>query len=138
MDAAITNLSSDSVFIPGPNIDLAPTGDPDGNDTKTWSGITVTDLDSSSVIKAGVVAGTLSVTVTPDGDDAAAAAQGALTKAALEAYAFANLPTGYEGRTAFVTDGRKTGEGAGLGTGVPAYFSAASWRVFFDDTAVTV
>lgn len=130
MEAAITNLSSGPVFIPGPNLDI-PAGE-----TKSWSGISVGDLDKSSVIKAGVVAGTLSVAVTPDTSDAAVATVGALGHSALELYAFADLPTGFEGRLAFVTDGRRTGQGGGLGTGVPAYYSAGSWRVFFDDTAV--
>lgn len=39
----------------------------------------------------------------------------------------------------FISDGRKTGEGAGLGTGVPAYYDPTtdSWRNFRDDAAVT-
>lgn len=138
MDAVITNLGSSRVFIPGPNIDLAPTGDPDGNDVRSWADITVADLDANEVIKAGVVAGTLSVSVTPTSADAATALKGTLSISALPKYAFADLPTGYEGRMAFVTNGRKTGEGVGAGTGVPAYYSAAAWRVFFDDTAVAI
>ena len=39
-----------------------------------------------------------------------------------------------------ITDGRKTGEGIGLGTGVPAYLdqgqSPAKWLVFRDDSEV--
>jgi hypothetical protein len=132
MDAAITNLSLAPVFIPGPNLDIPAGG------TKTWPNITVADLDRNVALKDAVVTGKVSVSVTPGTDDAVAATKGALTSAALEKYAFASLPTGYEGRTAFVTNGRKTGEGGGAGTGVPAYFSAAAWRRYFDDAAVTI
>lgn len=40
----------------------------------------------------------------------------------------------------FITDGRKGGEGAGAGTGVPAYYNAATdqWFTFSADAAVTV
>ncbi len=39
----------------------------------------------------------------------------------------------------FITNGRKTGEGAGSGTGIPAYYDANSntWRRFYDDATVT-
>lgn len=45
-----------------------------------------------------------------------------------------------DGDQLFITDGRKSGESAGAGTGVPAYYNAAtnSWLKFSDDTAVTV
>ena len=38
----------------------------------------------------------------------------------------------------YITDGRKTGEGAGLGTGIPAYFDEIqnTWLRYSDDTAV--
>jgi len=40
----------------------------------------------------------------------------------------------------FISNGRKTGEGAGAGTGVPAYYNAAtdSWLRLSDDSAVLV
>lgn len=61
------------------------------------------------------------------------------------AYVVASLPTnGLANGQSFVTiafasNGRKSGEGAGLGTGVPVYWDAASlqWLKFSDDTAVT-
>lgn len=49
----------------------------------------------------------------------------------------AALPTGAEGQMLYATDGRKVGEGAGSGTGVPVYFSSGQWRVFSTDAAVT-
>jgi len=54
--------------------------------------------------------------------------------------AFAALPAaGETGRELFVSDGRKLGEGVGLGTGVPVYDDGgASWRRFSDDTVVAV
>jgi hypothetical protein len=130
MDAAITNIGLSAIYVPGPEIEILP------GETKNWNDITVADLDGNSVIKNGVVAGNLSVSVTPDASDAAAAAQGSLSPAGLEAYAFANLPTGYEGRVAYCTNGRKTGEGS-PGSGVPVYFSNAQWRRFYDDAQVT-
>lgn len=128
MDALITNLAATPVFIPGPNLDLAAAGDPDGNHAKTWPNINVIDLDANAVIKAGVVAGTLSVTVTPDAIDAAAAAQGSLGANSLERYTVANLPTGFPGRMAFALNGRAGAEGAGAGTGTMVVFSNAQWR----------
>jgi len=40
--------------------------------------------------------------------------------------------------TAFATDGRKGGEGAGLGTGVPVYWNSATgeWFKFYDNLIV--
>lgn len=134
MDAAITNAGTEQVFIPGPNIDLDP------GETKTWSDIRVTDLDANDVIKAGVVAGTLTVAMTPGPNDAALATQGQLVPDGMPVYAFANLPTGFNGRMAFVSDGRKPAEGAGLGTGVPAFYDAAAagWLNFHDCLAVAI
>lgn len=45
-----------------------------------------------------------------------------------------------DGDLLFITDGRKSGEGVGAGTGVPAYYNGAtdSWFRFSDDTAVQV
>lgn len=57
----------------------------------------------------------------------------------IEAIAFADLPTpGQAGRLRFVTDGRKTGEGGGAGTGTPAYDDGVAWRRTSDDTTVAV
>lgn len=132
MDATITNASSESIFLPGPNLDI-PAGE-----SKTWSSVTVADMDGNPVLKAYVVAGSLTVSLAPGSEDAAQATQGALNAAALPIYTVANLPTGYEGRLAFASNGRKTGEGAGSGTGVPVYFSDSAWRTFPADAAVTV
>lgn len=57
--------------------------------------------------------------------------------------AYADLPTTSptslsNGRARFVTDGRKAGEGAGAGTGVPAVYSNGAWRRVEDNAAVTV
>lgn len=57
----------------------------------------------------------------------------------LSPVAFADLPAaGQAGRMIFVTDGRKTGEGAGAGTGTPAYDDGVAWRRTADDSTVTV
>jgi hypothetical protein len=132
MDAAITNNGTSAVYIPGPNINL------DAAETKTWSGISLADLDGNEVIKAGVVAGTLAVSVDLGANDLALATQGSLVFGSLPVYAYADLPAGFNGQMVFVSDGRKAAEGAGLGTGVPAYYdaNAADWLNFFDN-AVT-
>lgn len=51
-----------------------------------------------------------------------------------------NALTAYNGMVAYATDGRKQGEGAGNGTGVPVYYDETSgdWIVYSDDTAVQV
>ena len=134
MDATIAYVpaTGDDVFIPGPNIELGP------GDSKVWSDISVADLDGNSVLKAYVLAGTVSVSIAPESEDAVAALQGALILGALQIYAYANLPTGFEGRVAFCSNGRKTGEGAAAGTGVPCYFSDSEWRVFYDDSVLAI
>lgn len=58
---------------------------------------------------------------------------------AVEPVAFGSLPAaGQTGRLLFVTNGRKTGEGAGAGTGVLAYDDGVAWRRTSDDTTVAV
>lgn len=49
----------------------------------------------------------------------------------------AGLPAaGQPGRFRFATDGRKTGEGPGAGTGVLVYDDSVGWRRVDDGTAV--
>lgn len=136
MDATLTNLSSEPLFIVGANIELAATGDPDGKDSKVWHGVTVGDLDAHPTIKSLVVAGSISVSVAPTADDAAAATQGTVRMSSPERYTVANLPTGFDGRMAYATNGRKTGEGAAAGTGVLCIFSNAQWRRVEDNGVV--
>jgi hypothetical protein len=55
----------------------------------------------------------------------------------LPVYTVANLPASPPvGSVAYASNGRKVGEGAGLGTGVPGYFSAGAWKRYSDDTTV--
>lgn len=51
-------------------------------------------------------------------------------------YAVADLPTVGAGQVAYASDGRKNGEGAGLGTGVLVFCDATAWRAC--DTGATV
>lgn len=51
-------------------------------------------------------------------------------------FPFASLPPGIVGQTIYCTNGRKVGEGAGAGTGVPVYYSNGAWRVFSTDAVV--
>jgi len=132
MDAAITNNGTEAKFIPGPNINL------DAGETKTLSDISLGELDSNEVIKAGVVAGTLSIEVTPGANDAALADQGAVVFGALPIYAVGDLPTGFNGRVAFASNGRKGAEGVGAGTGVAVYYNAVTseWLKIYDNLLV--
>lgn len=134
MDAAITNTTAAPLFIPGPNIELAATGDPNGNDVKTWSDITLGALDSNAVIKEGLVSGDLTVAMTPDALDAAQPDQsgrvGLTDGPMLPSYTVAQLAviTGVNGRMAYASDGRSGVEGAGVGTGVPVVYTNGQWR----------
>ena len=134
MDATIANAGTESVFVQGPNLNIAP------GDSKVWSDVSVAYLDGNTVLKAGVLAGTLTVSMAPDASDAAQATQGAMSINALPIYAYADLPTGFNGAIAYCSNGRKTGEGAGAGTGVPAYWSSSDsdWHVFYDDTVLAI
>jgi hypothetical protein len=62
--------------------------------------------------------------------------QDILDSQGLDPYTVALLPAGTEGMRAYASNGRKVGEGAGLGTGVPVYFSNALWRVQSTDAVV--
>ncbi len=56
---------------------------------------------------------------------------------AVPAVTVANLPTPQQaGRVRFATDGRKTGEGVGAGTGTLVYDDGVAWRRVADDTTV--
>ena len=127
MDAAITNVGTEQVFIPGPNIEI------DAGETKNWNDIRVTDLDANDVIKSGVVAGTLTVALTPDANDAAqfdssAGQISSVVSPFLPVYTVATLPTGVNGRMAFASDGRAGVEGAAAGTGTMVVYSNGEWR----------
>lgn len=59
------------------------------------------------------------------------------TAGGVENSTVAGLPAaGQSGRLRFATDGRKTGEGAGAGTGVLVYDDTVAWRRTSDDTTV--
>lgn len=52
-------------------------------------------------------------------------------------YTVAGLPTGAAGDLAYASNGRKTGEGGGAGTGIPVYHDGVAWRRFYDDATAT-
>lgn len=52
-------------------------------------------------------------------------------------FTVADLPAGGDCNFAYASNGRKVGEAAGFGTGVPVYFSDSAWRVFSTDLAVS-
>jgi hypothetical protein len=55
----------------------------------------------------------------------------------LPSYTVAALPASPNaGAIAYASNGRKVGEGAGLGTGVPCYYSNGVWRRYSDDSVV--
>ena len=132
MDATITNLTAAPLFIPGPNVELPASG------TVQWLDTTIETLEESAFVTDAILAGTISVSVSSDARDAAAAPWRALLVSGLPVYAHASLPAGFEGQVVFVSNGRKSGELSGAGTGVPAYFSNAAWRTYQADAAVTI
>ena len=130
MDATLTNLSSAAFFVPGPNMNLAATGDADGNDVQTWPDVTISDLDGNVRIKELVLAGTLQVDVVQDARDVALATTGSIGLEMLPSYTVAQLAalTGVDSRIAFATDGRAGAEGGGSGTGTMVVYSNGQWR----------
>lgn len=57
----------------------------------------------------------------------------------LGTFTVANLPSNpFVNQTAFASNGRKVGEGVGVGTGVPVYYSNGAWRVYSTDAPVSV
>lgn len=69
-------------------------------------------------------------------NDVNAVISGVVLGATLNSYTVANLGTAPTNQIVMATNGRKIGEGAGLGTGVPVYFSLGAWRVFSTDAPV--
>ena len=51
-------------------------------------------------------------------------------------YTVASLPAGGNGQQVFATNGRKSGEGAGSGTGCLCVYSNGQWRRLSDETQV--
>lgn len=51
-------------------------------------------------------------------------------------YTVAALPSAAAGTIAYASNGRKTGEGGGAGTGTLVYRDASAWRRVSDDTTV--
>lgn len=50
-----------------------------------------------------------------------------LNSAALVSYTVAGLPAGTAGNLAYASNGRKAGEGAGVGTGVLVFKDGTAW-----------
>jgi len=56
------------------------------------------------------------------------------------AVAVAALPAptaAMKGARAFATNGRRAGEAAGAGSGIPVWCDGAAWRTHYDNAAVT-
>lgn len=72
-------------------------------------------------------------------DGVVAAHQADAPRRAMRAFRVADLPTrrAREGQSVWAIDGRKQGENAGSGTGIPVYFSEGEWRRYRDDKPVT-
>ena len=57
----------------------------------------------------------------------------------LQSYTYATLPTPAVGMVAWCSNGRKAAEGAGVGTGVPVYYSSTGgWCSFRTDATVLI
>lgn len=55
----------------------------------------------------------------------------------LARYTVDKLPSGNIGAIAYASNGRKSGEGAGDGTGLPVYYDGSSWKTFSGNVTVT-
>ncbi len=88
------------------------------SDAWQWAGINQTNNSTST-------------TVNPDFNNGT---NGSRSYTLAEANALANLRNGDQ---VYISNGRKAGEAASAGTGIPAYYSGGSWRTYRDDTAVT-
>jgi len=51
-------------------------------------------------------------------------------------YLVSKLPTGSAGAVTLALNGRKSGEGAGAGTGCPVWWDGSIWRTFYDNSQV--
>jgi hypothetical protein len=127
MDVTITNTHTEVIFIPGPNLHLAV------GESKVWNDVRLHDLDAHTVIKAGVIAGELTITMVPDAEDALQLFADLGRAAASDpgfppVFTVATLPTGVDGRIAFASDGRSGAEGPAAGTGVLVIYSDGDWR----------
>jgi len=69
--------------------------------------------------------------------NAALAISGSGGGAAYQSFTVAGLAGAPTDEIVMATNGRKIGEGAGLGTGVLVYFSAGAWRTLSTDAPVT-
>lgn len=53
-------------------------------------------------------------------------------------YTVANLPAvAHKGQMAFATNGRRSGEGPGSGTGLPVWYDGSAWRTYYDNGTIT-
>jgi len=134
---ATSGSYSDLDNIPAPY--TLPTASPTvlgGVKVSTTSGLSVTSGSLSiAPATASVIGGV------KQGTNVTIAGDGTLSVIGVSpiSYAFADLPTGtINGSMIFVTNGRKVGEAAGHGTGVPAYWSTENWRVFSTDQPVQI
>ena len=61
-----------------------------------------------------------------------------VTDALSSSFAVKDLPSRDNGLgvITFATNGRKTGEGAGSGTGGPVWWDGNTWRTFYDNSQV--
>ena len=85
---------------------------------------------TSGVPLALTVSGATSVVTMPAGTSTDGTAR-------IGRYTVATLPTpGTTARCAFASNGRKLGQAAGAGTGVPVWDDGAAWRTY-DGTTVT-
>jgi hypothetical protein len=86
--------------------------------------------------KTGVVATFDTTGLSVIGNFVASGAVIAGTVLKTSGYTVAGLPVGTEGQITYATNGRKVGQGATAGTGVPVYYSTGGWRVFGTDAVV--
>jgi hypothetical protein len=120
-------------MLPAPETPVLPFPNTRANDTSSLAGY-VSDLVRQLTYLLGAISRRANYGLNLDGS------QTMIGPVGLQNVLFVDLPTtGHiPGQVLYVSNGRKVGEGAGLGTGVPVYWSNGQWRVFSTDAAVGV
>jgi hypothetical protein len=130
----LTDAANDTLSLSAGSVTLSAQGS--GGLNFTGGGLTIEDATNDAItLSAG------SVSFSDQGGDDAELTEGVFILSCAIAtgqFAVASLPASpQEGYIAYATNGRKVGEGAGSGTGVPVYFSNGAWRVFSTDQPVS-
>lgn len=84
--------------------------------------------DLGSVVRGGVaVSDSFLIASGESGSEKKITLDTLLETLGVRVFAFADIPSGYSGGMIFVSNGRKVGEGSGLGSGVVCTWNGSNW-----------